>query len=317
MADLSTWIPKLLIDDVNDLGGTPITDEAWNNLWKRHRVQGDDTANTLKELIDEWYSTFWHGTDAAQFLTNPAIYADGSLNLHGQLLELVDHMDDAELRLDTLETNMLGYRPLSTALVHNTDISLASRASADCHPMSAITGLETALYNITVGEVNSFFHNAIGYRDAADAHPMAAITNLESTLSSILGDINTINGQLLDLGLDCTDITYDESNTLLQKLTNMDAIIAGLSGGTISINHADVLLRDAADSHPMTAITGLTAALAGKQDTIADITPTEFSYLSGVTSAIQTQLNNKQTKITASTSAPTGGNDGDVWIVYG
>lgn len=317
MSDLSTWIPKLLIDDVNDLGGTPVTADAWNTLWLRHRTQGDDTANTLKQLIDEWYSTFWHGTDAAQFLTNPALYPSGSLNVHGQLLELVDHIDDAELRLDQLETALLGYRPLATQLVHNTDLTTASRSAADCHPMSAITGLEQALYNITAGEVAAFAHNAIGYRDTVDAHPMSAITNLESTLTSILGDISTINGTLLDLGLDCTDVEYTTGVTLLQKLNNMDGIISGLSGGTPSINHADILLRDAADSHPMAAITGLVEALAGKQATISNATSTEIGYLSGVTSALQAQLDNKQTKITASTSAPSGGNDGDVWIVYG
>ena len=62
-------------------------------------------------------------------------------------------------------------------------------------------------------------------------------------------------------------------------------------------------------------------------------TATELNYVDGVTSAIQTQLNGKVDEtngavttasvastvvrnITLSTSAPSGGSDGDVWLVY-
>jgi hypothetical protein len=65
----------------------------------------------------------------------------------------------------------------------------------------------------------------------------------------------------------------------------------------------------------------------------SSVTSTELSYVSGVTSAIQTQLNAKVSttngtvstatagsavvrNITLSTSAPSGGSDGDVWLVY-
>jgi hypothetical protein len=65
----------------------------------------------------------------------------------------------------------------------------------------------------------------------------------------------------------------------------------------------------------------------------ATLTTTELNYVDGVTSAIQTQLDSKVEKvngtvttaatgstvvrnITLSTSAPTGGMDGDVWLVY-
>lgn len=63
------------------------------------------------------------------------------------------------------------------------------------------------------------------------------------------------------------------------------------------------------------------------------VTSTEISYLDGVSSAIQTQLNGKVSttngtvstaatgstvvrNITLSTATPTGGSDGDVWLVY-
>ena len=47
-------------------------------------------------------------------------------------------------------------------------------------------------------------------------------------------------------------------------------------------------------------------------------THTELNYVDGVTSAIQTQLDAKYStsKITISTSAPSGGADKDIWARY-
>ena len=69
------------------------------------------------------------------------------------------------------------------------------------------------------------------------------------------------------------------------------------------------------------------------QPKVANISDTEIGYLDGTTSLIQTQIDSKLNKvdgsvttatasasvvrnITLSTSSPTGGNDGDVWMVY-
>lgn len=69
------------------------------------------------------------------------------------------------------------------------------------------------------------------------------------------------------------------------------------------------------------------------QPKVANVDNTEIGYLNGVTSLIQTQIDSKLNKvdgsvttatasasvvrnITLSTSSPTGGNDGDVWMVY-
>lgn len=66
---------------------------------------------------------------------------------------------------------------------------------------------------------------------------------------------------------------------------------------------------------------------------IGTVTSTELSYLSGVTSSVQTQLNGKVDEVNGavttadtslsvvrniklSTEEPTGGIDGDVWLVY-
>jgi hypothetical protein len=69
------------------------------------------------------------------------------------------------------------------------------------------------------------------------------------------------------------------------------------------------------------------------QTKVANVDNAEIGYLNGVTSLIQTQIDSKLNKvdasvttatasasvvrnITLSTSNPTGGNDGDIWMVY-
>jgi hypothetical protein len=76
-----------------------------------------------------------------------------------------------------------------------------------------------------------------------------------------------------------------------------------------------------------------TSASTTYQPKVANVDNTEIGYLNGVTSLIQTQIDSKLNKvdgsvitatasasvvrnITLSTSSPTGGNDGDVWMVY-
>lgn len=49
---------------------------------------------------------------------------------------------------------------------------------------------------------------------------------------------------------------------------------------------------------------------------VSPVTSQELSYLSGVTSSVQTQLNAKQKKITYGTGNPSGGSTGDVYIQY-
>ena len=49
---------------------------------------------------------------------------------------------------------------------------------------------------------------------------------------------------------------------------------------------------------------------------VSPVTSQELSYLSGVTSSVQTQLNAKQKKITYGTANPSGGSTGDVYIQY-
>ena len=95
---------------------------------------------------------------------------------------------------------------------------------------------------------------------------------------------------------------------------------------TVGINQSGLTLAQS-------QITGLETALSGKQNVVSGVSDTEIGYLDGVTSAIQTQLNDRVSRtngtvttavvnqtvvrnITLSTGDPSGGTDGDVWLKY-
>lgn len=331
MAELNAWIPKLLLTAPSDRGGLSVSAEYWNSLWLANQEQGDDTTTTLKQLIDELLLSIWHPTDGADHVSAPPRYTGDlyesigtqlrdTYNAVGEAWDYV--LEQIEPRIDDLED---GTTPAGDAAKLGGALPAAYAQQAD------LTTLEGVVAALAAGEISAFSHNDIGNRDATGAHPISAITDLATTLA-------TLGSQTV------ADITYDETNTLAAKLTSMDALISLLSGGISAMNHADLLSRDATGAHPQGAITGLVDALAGKQATItgaattitegnltasralvanssgkvavANTTLAELNFVNGVTSAIQTQLNGKQKTITASTSAPTGGADGDVWVVY-
>jgi len=149
------------------------------------------------------------------------------------------------------------------------------------------------------GDVSSISHADLLNRDAAGSHPISAITGLQTALD---GKAASSHG---------THVTYGAATTALT------------SGGTGAIGSASTLARSD-HTHTLPAYPVVTLASLGVTATAAELNAldgitasvTELNFTDGVTSNIQTQLNAKQKTITASTSAPSGGSDGDVWIVY-
>lgn len=121
----------------------------------------------------------------------------------------------------------------------------------------------------------------------------------------------------------------------------------GAIGSAITIGTAQVTGLDSALGAKQDTITGgattitssdLTVSRALVSDgsgkvAVSDVTSSELAYLDGVTSAVQTQLDAKVDEVNGavttaavgsvvvrniaiSTSAPSGGMDGDVWLVY-
>jgi hypothetical protein len=132
----------------------------------------------------------------------------------------------------------------------------------------------------------------------------------------------------------------------ITSVTAGTALTGGGTAGDVTLN-----VNLAAISIGTAQVTGLADALAAKENTItltanravasdgsgklaaSSVTATELGYLSGVTSAIQTQINGRVSQtngvvttaavgsvvvrnIAISTATPSGGIDGDVWLQY-
>jgi hypothetical protein len=119
-------------------------------------------------------------------------------------------------------------------------------------------------------------------------------------------------------------LPYFSNSFTVSQITDLTATAAelnaldGITATTAELNILDGVTATAAE---LNVLDGITA------------TTTELNYTDGVTSNIQTQLDAKVDEtngavttaatnltvvrnITLSTSAPTGGADGDVWLVY-
>lgn len=131
----------------------------------------------------------------------------------------------------------------------------------------------------TGGSGGTTNHALLTNRDLADQHPISAITNLTTTLASkqntlVSGTtIKTLNGESL---LGAGNITIS-------------------TGGGGTTDHTALTNRTLADQHPVSAITGLQAALDGKAAT------THMHAIADVT-GLQAALDSKQ--IIVSATAP-------------
>ena len=120
-----------------------------------------------------------------------------------------------------------------------------------------------------------------------------------------------------------------ETNTGKFKIGNGSSVWSALDYFIDSSDLSEYLTTSSASTTYLTQASASTTY----QTKVANVDNTEIGYLNGVTSLIQTQIDSKLNKIdasvttatasasvvrniTLSTSNPTGGNDGDVWMVY-
>ena len=154
-------------------------------------------------------------------------------------------------------------------------------------------------------------------------------TSLNPTLSSgeigyetNTGKFKIGNGSTLWSALDY----FLDSSDLSGYLTASSASTTYLAQASASTTY---LTQSSASTTYLTQ----TSASTTYQPKVENVDNAEIGYLNGVTSLIQTQIDSKLNRvdgsvttatasasvvrnITLSTSSPTGGNDGDVWMVY-
>jgi hypothetical protein len=281
--DLQNWLPSKILEVSENPAGFIVDDEEWNRRWNLHRAQGDDTSQCLYDALQQLYTTAWHPTAGAVSIKNPAIDAESGDNVSSQLTWAANQLSIAfqTLAQHTAEIDLR--RRTDVAITH---AETTGRDLADCHPISAITDLENRLQSIQAGALEAVAHNLLPSRDVADAHPTSAITGLDDALLTLTNDLATQENRIYT----SAEITHGAS-TVSQKFANIDATIASITGDIGEITHNDLAGRDAVNGHPISAVTGLQAAL----DAIA------VTY---------------QPKVLHGTTVPldTLGNDGDIYI---
>jgi hypothetical protein len=160
--------------------------------------------------------------------------------------------------------------------------------STHTHVVADTTGLQTALDGKAA---TSHTHVKANITDFAHTHAISEVTNLQTSLD----------------GKAATSHTHTIAN-----VTNLQT---SLDGKAATVH-----------THAISDTTGLQTALDGKAatthvHTIADVTglqtalDSEVNRVNGSMTTASTSLTVVR-NITLSTSAPTGGMDGDVWLVY-
>jgi len=157
---------------------------------------------------------------------------------------------------------------------------------------------------VTSGDTKILYCDGAG----ASANVVSVISSEFTTLDATTANITTANITTFNLGGTNVTSTAAELN-ILDGVTSTAAElnkVDGYTGSATELNYAKSLYD-----------TGVTS--------------TEYDYLDGVTSNIQTQLNSKQATLTnisdsssangygtrtVSTSAPSGGSNGDIWYRY-
>lgn len=93
-------------------------------------------------------------------------------------------------------------------------------------------------------------------------------------------------------GVSVENVQIRADNHLIVTLSNGQTIDAGeIQGGGGTADHRELAHRNAPDQHAMSAITGLSAALAGKQDTISDLSDIRTGAAAGATALQPSALN--------------------------
>lgn len=167
--------------------------------------------------------------------------------------------------------NMFTYNGTSAKTINITPSSIGAAASSHTHTKSQITDFPTSMKN---PNALKFAGAVTGSYDGSSAVTIT-IPNTANTAKSL---IVTLNGGTTE-GTD--KFTFNGS---AEKSINITPSTIGAAAAT--------------HTHNVSNITGLTTGRAMVSDanghpSVSSVTATELSYLDGVTSSVQTQLNNK------------------------
>lgn len=319
--DFDTWVPNLLVEDVNDRAGQVIEAAYWNAQWNKHKTQGDYNSKTIDEMLRKLNQSVWSTTDSLAMLyhADPTLAgrAEGSVSEQldwalthvEQLLPIIEDDDGARhINVGTFaavasDTVALADSTLSAILTYLRDLHVALTARVD---------------GIAAGALGEFNHNDLGGRDVAGAHTTDAITHgsisLNTHLSYITNNFNSVNSLLnmltdhMNMHTDTEGNKHAAANISVQYANNNNTVQAAIDNLYLLVKQAtgDIAgLEISHESLPDRTTSGHPAGV---------ITLSDNRTVQEAITALETDFR----KIYAGTAAPTSdlGNDGDIYIQY-
>ena len=319
--DFSTWVPDLLVEDVNDRAGQVIEAAYWNAQWNKHKTQGDYNSKTIDEMLRKLNQSVWDAADGLAMLhhADPTLAgrAEGSVSdqldwalLHTeQLLPVIEDDDGAR------HINVGTFTAVESSSVELADSTLSAILTylKDLHVV-----LTERVDGIAAGALGEFNHNDLGGRNEAGAHTAEAImygpTPLTTHLANTLSSIRSINTSLstfeerMDTHTNTEGSKHDAANISVLYKNNTNTIQTAIDDLDIRIRQATGDIADLEIKHanlPDRATSGHPASI---------ITLSDNRTVQAAITALETDFR----KIYAGTAAPasTTGSNGDIYIQY-
>lgn len=189
---------------------------------------------------------------------------------------------------------------------------LTNRSDADQHPISAITGLQTALDGkeslSNKGIANGYCPLDATAKVSSTYLPSYVDDVIEASLYALL-PITGETGKIY-VTLD-TNKTYRWSGSAYVEISASPGTTDALTEGVANLYFTDTRAQNAITGGASSIVTSnltinraLVSDASGKVS-ISPVTSTELGYVSGVTSGIQPQLNSKQSTLVSGTNIKT------------
>jgi hypothetical protein len=258
-------------------------------------------------------NTTLYGSAKMDFLTaSKVVFTDASKNLTSTGIGTSSQFIKGDGSLDS-----------STYLTANQTITLSGDVTG-----SGTTSITTT---IATGAVDIAMLSATGTPSAstylrgdntwATVSGSGDVAGPASSTDNALARFDSTTGKLIQ-----NSVGILSDTGALSGLTQLDVDNIRIDGNTISSTDTNGNINlspngtgiNVLANAQVTSLTASRVVVSDASDNLvsSSVTNTELDYVSGVTSAIQTQLNSKQKVITSGTAAPSGGSDGDIYLQY-